>query len=52
MGRYEILNLAKGVVSITNDKDGRPATDWMLYAKTRTRSKLQCYFRSKQRESF
>ena len=39
------------VVNILTGK-GKPATDWMRYAKSRsTRSKLRSYFRKKQKES-
>jgi (p)ppGpp synthase/HD superfamily hydrolase len=40
------------VVSILTGDKGKPATDWMRYAKSRsTRSKLRSYFRQKQKES-
>lgn len=40
------------VVSILTGEKGKPATDWMRYAKSRsTRSKLRSYFREKQKES-
>lgn len=40
------------MVSILTGDEGKPATDWMRYAKSRsTRSKLRSYFRCKQRES-
>jgi len=46
---YELQN--GDVVSILTGK-GKPSTDWMRYAKSRsTRSKLRSYFRTKQRES-
>ena len=46
---YELRN--GDVVSILTGK-GKPATDWMRYAKSRsTRSKLRAYFRARQRES-
>jgi (p)ppGpp synthase/HD superfamily hydrolase len=46
---YELRN--GDVVSILTGQ-GKPATDWMRYAKSRsTRSKLRSYFRAKQRES-
>jgi RelA/SpoT family (p)ppGpp synthetase len=46
---YELRN--GDVVSILTGK-GKPATDWMRYAKSRsTRSKLRAYFRAKQKES-
>lgn len=46
---YELQN--GDVVSIQTG-EGKPATDWMRYAKSRsTRSKLRSYFREKQRES-
>lgn len=46
---YQLQN--GDVVSILTG-EGKPATDWMRYAKIRsTRSKLRSYFRSKQRES-
>jgi GTP pyrophosphokinase len=46
---YELRN--GDVVSVLTGK-GKPATDWMKYAKIRsTRSKLRSYFRKKQRES-
>lgn len=45
---YELQN--GDVVSILTGK-GRPSTDWMRYAKSRsTRSKLRSYFRAKQKE--
>lgn len=46
---YELRN--GDVVSVLTGK-GKPATDWMRFAKIRsTRSKLRSYFRKKQRES-
>jgi RelA/SpoT family (p)ppGpp synthetase len=46
---YELQN--GDVVSILTG-DGRPSTDWMRFAKSRsTRSKLRSYFRSQQMES-
>lgn len=46
---YELCN--GDVVSILTGK-GKPATDWMRYAKSRsTRSKLRAYFRARQKES-
>jgi (p)ppGpp synthase/HD superfamily hydrolase len=46
---YELRN--GDVVSILTGK-GKPATDWMRYAKSRsTRSKLRAYFRARQKES-
>jgi GTP pyrophosphokinase len=46
---YELRN--GDVVSVLTG-DGKPATDWMRFAKIRsTRSKLRSYFRKKQRES-
>jgi len=46
---YELQN--GDVVSILTG-EGKPATDWMRYAKSRsTRSKLRSYFRQKQKES-
>ena len=46
---YELRN--GDVVSILTG-EGKPATDWMRYAKSRsTRSKLRSYFRRKQKES-
>lgn len=46
---YELCN--GDVVSILTGK-GKPATDWMRYAKSRsTRSKLRAYFRAQQKES-
>lgn len=46
---YELQN--GDVVSILTGR-GKPTTDWMRYAKSRTsRSKLRSYFRSKQKES-
>ena len=46
---YELCN--GDVVSVLTG-DGKPATDWMRFAKIRsTRSKLRSYFRKKQRES-
>jgi len=46
---YELRN--GDVVSILTGK-GKPATDWMRYAKSRsTRSKLRAYFRARQTES-
>lgn len=45
---YELQN--GDVVSILTG-EGKPSTDWMRYAKSRSsRSKLRSYFRSKQRE--
>ena len=47
---YELKN--GDVVSILTG-EGKPSTDWMRYAKSRsTRSKLRAYFRSKQNDSF
>lgn len=47
---YELQN--GDVVSILTGKGGKPSTDWMRYAKSRsTRSKLRSYFRARQRES-
>jgi RelA/SpoT family (p)ppGpp synthetase len=46
---YELQN--GDVVSILTG-EGKPATDWMRYAKSRsTRSKLRSYFRDRQKES-
>jgi (p)ppGpp synthase/HD superfamily hydrolase len=46
---YELRN--GDVVSILTG-NGKPATDWMRYAKSRsTRSKLRAYFRAQQKES-
>ena len=46
---YELTN--GDVVSVLTGK-GKPATDWMRFAKIRsTRSKLRSYFRKKQKES-
>jgi (p)ppGpp synthase/HD superfamily hydrolase len=46
---YELQN--GDVVSILTG-EGKPSTDWMRYAKSRsTRSKLRAYFRGKQRDS-
>ena len=46
---YELRN--GDVVSILTG-NGKPATDWMRYAKSRsTRSKLRAYFRARQKES-
>jgi len=46
---YELQN--GDVVSILTG-EGKPATDWMRYAKSRSaRSKLRSYFRLKQKES-
>ena len=46
---YELQN--GDVVNILTG-DGKPATDWMRYAKSRsTRSKLRSYFRARQKES-
>ncbi|MGK3748457.1 MAG: GTP pyrophosphokinase [Bacillariaceae sp.] len=46
---YELQN--GDVVSILTG-EGRPSTDWIKYAKSRsTRSKLRSYFRVKQKES-
>ena len=46
---YELNN--GDVVSVLTGK-GKPATDWMRFAKIRsTRSKLRSYFRRKQKES-
>jgi (p)ppGpp synthase/HD superfamily hydrolase len=46
---YELRN--GDVVSILTG-DGKPATDWMRFAKSRsTRARLRAYFRAKQRES-
>ncbi|KAL7537533.1 hypothetical protein ACHAXR_007884 [Thalassiosira sp. AJA248-18] len=40
------------VVSILTGEGGRPTTEWMRFAKSRsTRSKLRAYFRSKQHDS-
>jgi len=45
---YELKN--GDVVSVLTG-EGKPSTDWMRYAKSRsTRSKLRSYFRTKQRE--
>jgi GTP pyrophosphokinase len=45
---YELQN--GDVVSILTGQ-GKPSTDWMRYAKSRsTRSKLRSYFRAKQKE--
>lgn len=45
---YELQN--GDVVSILTGR-GKPSTDWMRYAKSRsTRSKLRAYFRTKQKE--
>jgi (p)ppGpp synthase/HD superfamily hydrolase len=45
---YELQN--GDVVSILTG-EGKPSTDWMRYAKSRSsRAKLRSYFRSKQRE--
>jgi GTP pyrophosphokinase len=47
---YELRN--GDVVSILTGDEGKPATDWMRYAKSRsTRAKLRSYFREKQNES-
>lgn len=47
---YELRN--GDVVSILTGDEGKPTTDWMRYAKSRsTRSKLRSYFRGKQKES-
>lgn len=47
---YELQN--GDVVSILTGQ-GKPAMDWMRYAKSRSsRSKLRSYFRSRQRESY
>lgn len=47
---YELQN--GDVVSILTDSQGKPSTEWMRYAKSRsTRSKLRAYFRDKQKES-
>jgi (p)ppGpp synthase/HD superfamily hydrolase len=47
---YELRN--GDVVSILTG-NGKPATDWMRFAKSRsTRSKLRAYFRARQKESF
>ena len=47
---YELRN--GDVVSILTGDEGKPATDWMRYAKSRsTRAKLRSYFRDKQNES-
>jgi GTP pyrophosphokinase len=47
---YELQN--GDVVSILTG-EGRPSTDWMRYAKSRsTRSKLRSYFRAKQKERY
>jgi (p)ppGpp synthase/HD superfamily hydrolase len=47
---YELRN--GDVVSILTGDEGKPATDWMRYSKSRsTRSKLRSYFRAKQKES-
>lgn len=46
---YELQN--GDVVSILTGQ-GKPATDWMRYARSRsTRSKLRAYFRTRQKES-
>ena len=46
---YELQN--GDVVNILTG-EGKPSTDWMRYAKSRsTRSKLRAYFRAKQKES-
>jgi len=46
---YELQN--GDVVSIQTG-EGKPATDWMRYAKSRsTRAKLRSYFRARQKES-
>ena len=46
---YELHN--GDVVSILTG-EGKPSTDWMRYAKSRsTRSKLRAYFRSQQNEN-
>lgn len=46
---YELQN--GDVVSILTG-EGKPSTDWMMYAKSRsTRSKLRSYFRARQKES-
>jgi len=46
---YELQN--GDVVNILTG-EGRPATDWMRFAKSRsTRSKLRSYFRARQKES-
>lgn len=46
---YELQN--GDVVNILTG-EGKPATDWMRYAKSRsTRSKLRAYFRARQKES-
>jgi (p)ppGpp synthase/HD superfamily hydrolase len=46
---YELCN--GDVISILTG-EGKPATDWMRYAKSRsTRSKLRAYFRARQKES-
>lgn len=46
---YELQN--GDVVNILTG-EGKPATDWMRYAKSRsTRSKLRSYFRARQKES-
>mmetsp|Transcript_99585 Transcript_99585/g.287467 ORF Transcript_99585/g.287467 Transcript_99585/m.287467 type:complete len:1056 (+) Transcript_99585:222-3389(+) len=46
---YELQN--GDVVSIQTGR-GKPSTDWMRYAKSRsTRSKLRSYFRAKQKEN-
>ena len=45
---YELQN--GDVVSILTGEGGKPATDWMRYAKSRsTRSKLRAYFRARQK---
>jgi (p)ppGpp synthase/HD superfamily hydrolase len=47
---YELQN--GDVVSILTGSQGKPSTEWMRYAKSRsTRSKLRAYFRAKQKES-
>lgn len=47
---YELQN--GDVVSILTG-EGKPSTDWMRYAKSRsTRSKLRSYFRAKQKERY
>lgn len=47
---YELQN--GDVVSILTGSEGKPSTEWMRYAKSRsTRSKLRSYFRAKQKES-
>jgi RelA/SpoT family (p)ppGpp synthetase len=46
---YELQN--GDVVSVLTG-EGKPTTDWMRYAKSRsTRSKLRAYFRARQKES-